>query len=314
MGKPYLIALLMALVTASVYWYKSTETMCPAPLSYRIGDIDSSFGISKEEALVQVKAAEALWEDSVNRDLFTYDERTDFTIDFVFDERQEDANTEENLREELDEKRAENDSVLETVESLQEDFKELSASYEARSDEYEERLNKYNAEVNRYNDRGGAPPDVFKKLDSERASLNREAEKLSDTATQLNDLAAKINKLSERGNLLVDSYNREVNQYNNEFGFSKEFTQGDYKKRHIQIYKFSSNAELVTVLAHEFGHSLGLDHVAGESSLMYYLLGDTSKVPNLSSEDLAAYYEICGTKETVGQAVHRIIRDFLIKF
>lgn len=313
MGKSYLVVLLMTLAVAGTYWYKSTASICPAPLSYRIGSIDSSFGLSPEEALIHIKNAEALWEEETNRDLFVYDETADFTFEFIFDERQQEANYEASLREDLDAQRSKNDEVLKTVESLRADFQSLSAAYKTRSADYEARLSEYNSEVNKYNDRGGAPADVFERLADERTALNKESAALSRTADELNALAEKINELGEKGNMLVDSYNREVNQYNSKFGFSQEFTQGDYQGNHIRIYKFSSDTELETVLAHEFGHALGVGHVEGESSLMYYLLEDTDEPPILSPDDLIAYYAVCGTEETIEQTMRRIIREFLIK-
>ena len=315
MGKSYFIALLLTLfVAGGVYWYQSTAYVCPVPLTYRIGEIDDSFGITGEYALARVKEAESLWEKEVNRDLFQYDDTSNFTIDFIYDDRQEAADSEASLRSDLDQRRSENEAILETVESLQSDFESLSAGYETRAAAYETRLAAYNTEVNKYNDRGGAPADVYEKLNEERDALSREAEELSSLVTKLNSLAAQINELSDRGNKLVESYNKEVSQYNNEFGTAREFTQGDYQDRHIRIYKFSSDEELVTVLAHEFGHALGIDHVAGTSSLMYYLLEDTHEAPILSADDLVAYYAACGTKESVSDKIRRVIREVLAKF
>lgn len=314
MRSSYLIALIMTLAVAGTYWYKSSASVCPVPLAYRVGDIDESFNLSKADALAYVAEAEALWEGAVNRELFVYDESADFKINFVFDERQETANSEEYLRETLDEHWAQNETVLQTVESLQLDYKNLSVAYKARVAEYEKHLSEYNSQVNRYNDRGGAPPDVFEKLEEERIYLSQEVEALSKITGELNKLAAEINRLSEKGNDLVTEYNEEVKQYNTLFGFEREFTQGDHQGNSINIYKFSSDTELVTVLAHEFGHALALGHVEGTSSLMYYLLEETENPPILSSEDLAAYEAVCGIEETFEQEVRRTIREFLANF
>lgn len=314
MRSSYLITLLIVLIGAGTYWYQSTAAICPAPLAYRLGDIDPSFDLTREQALAHVREAEAVWENETQRELFRYDDTAEFTVDFIFDERQATANSEEAQREALDTQRSKSEEVLQTVESLQAQYQSLSASYESRVVEYEERLDEYNAEVNQYNDRGGAPADVFTKLEQEREGLNDEADKLTRTASELSQLAAKINTLGERGNELVETYNEGVNQYNSEFGFAHEFTQGDYQGGKIHVYKFSNEAEVITVLAHEFGHALGIDHVEGDSSLMYYLLEDTSKSPILSGEDLAAYVAVCGTAETFEQKVRRAIREVLTKF
>lgn len=314
MKSSYLIALLISIFVAGTYWYQSSASVCPVPLAYRLGSIDGSFELSSEDALAYFAEAEALWENAVDRDLFVYDESAEFTIDFIFDERQESANSEAAQREMLDAQRDENEKILKNVESLQAEYQSLSSAYKARVARYEQDLSAYNTKVNKYNDRGGAPPDVFKELEDERKDLNQEADALSVLVKNLNDLASEINELSEKGNELVTEYNQEVDQYNTEFGFSREFTQGDYQGNHIHIYKFSSDSELVTVLAHEFGHALGIDHVDGSSSLMYYLLEETEAAPTLTSNDLTAYYTICGASETTSQKIRRIIREFLAKF
>lgn len=314
MRNTYVLALVITLFFAGVYWYQSAANECPVPLSYRLGSIDPAFGLTSDAALDYVRQAEMVWEDQAGRELFQYDAAADFTIDFIFDERQAEANTEEDLRVQLDEQRAENEKILETVQSLQRDHEALSQAYSKKKALYEERLDAYNTEVNRYNDRGGAPPEVYDRLNQERAALDVELAELTDTAAKLNQLAAQINELSERGNELVRTYNQGVNQYNTEFGFAREFTQGDYQGDRIHVYKFSSDTEVVTVLAHEFGHALGIDHVEGTSSLMYYLLEDTGTVPVLSADDLTAYQGVCGVTETTGQKVRRVIREALAKF
>ncbi|MCA9355172.1 matrixin family metalloprotease [Candidatus Kaiserbacteria bacterium] len=310
MGKTYLISLLLTLAIAGAYWYQSNSAVCPVPLTYRIGNIDGSFNIEKEEAKQYAKVAEDLWESRVDRDLFVYDETAEFVIDFVFDERQQTADSQVALNNTLDQQRAENEKVMETVKKLQAEYESLLANHQAKVKAYEADLYEYNTTVNKYNDQGGAPPAVFEKLQSDLKSLDREAKKIADTAKELNDLVSEINRLADRGNELVEQYNQEVREYNKEFGFIGEFTQGDYQGDSIHVYKFSSGNELSTVVAHELGHALGIDHVEGSSSLMYYLLQDTGATPTLTTNDLKAYYEVCGARETFGQKVRRVIREF----
>lgn len=314
MRETTLMALIILVTLAGVYWYKTNAAICPAPIHYRIGVIDESFALTETEAKDYVMKAEAAWEVPAKRELFVYDEQAKFTINFVYDERQQLANEEETLKQQLDEKLAENEKVQSTVESLQSDYEKLAAGYKSRAADYENQLNEYNDKVNKYNDRGGAPADVYQELEAEKKSLEIEEKELSKLLNDLNKLASEINVLGDRGNEMVAVYNQEVSKYNDEFGFSREFTQGDYHEQQIRIYKFSDSAELITVLAHEFGHSLGMDHVVGSSSLMYYLLEDVSESPILSADDMASYYATCGTDETLGQRVRQLIREVLLRF
>jgi len=310
----YIMIGLFALTVPLTVWYTNTAAQCPIPFTYRLGTIDESFSLSETEAKADVAAAAQLWEEAVGRDLFEYDESSDFTINFVFDERQETLNLEQTQRQTLDETRDKNNEVLEQVESSQSQYDDLEQNYKANVAQYEQDLANYNADVNSYNDRGGAPPDKFAQLERERVELDQTADSLNTTASQLNSLANEINTLGERGNQLVTDYNREVNEYNQEHAYAREFTQGDYQGGKINIYTFSDKNELITVLAHEFGHALGIGHVETSGSLMYYLMDDTDSVTDLSTEDTLAFLEVCGATESMGQQVRRTIREFLTKF
>ncbi|MCA9363538.1 matrixin family metalloprotease [Candidatus Kaiserbacteria bacterium] len=307
----FLLSLLLTVGIALTTWYHITEYDCPAPLHYRLGNLDSDFALSRDEARNLLKHAESYWENPTNRELFIYDEAANFTVEFIFDERQELADAEEKQHEVLDEKRQESEEVRQTIEELQAEYDSLTAAYQEAAAEYEIALSEYNRKVNKYNDRGGAPADIYEELQSEREGLNQEADKLNRTAKELNSLADKINELGEQGNRLVNDYNREVNKYNASFVFDQEFTQGDYQGSHINIYKFSSEAELLNVLGHEYGHALGIGHVDDSSALMYYLLEETDSEPTLATSDLQAFYEVCGYEESFGQKIRRLIRDLL---
>lgn len=311
---PYIIALVITLAGAGSFWYQSTAAICPAPLSYRVGQIDTQFNLTKEQAVQYLFEAESVWEKEIGRELFTYDGSAPFTVNFVFDDRQADANFEVTERALLDTKKTENETLLATVNTLQAQYDELSVTYKKRVESYEQRLSSYNEKVNSYNDQGGAPGEVFSNLEKEKEVLNQESSALSKTADELNVLADKTNELAEKGNQFVEIYNQEVALYNQKFGYSKEFTQGDYQANTINVYKFSDEYELKSVLTHEFGHALGIGHVEGESSIMYYLLKDTSSAPVLSPEDKEALISMCGTGDELAHRARLAIRSFLAIF
>jgi Matrixin len=307
----YLVALTLTLVGASTFWYQSKAAICPVPIAYHIGVIDSHFNITREEAQAQLLEAERVWEAYAGRELFYYDEEAVLTVDFVFDERQATADFEASQRQVLDVEKEENDALFEKIKQLQDEYQNRTNEYQSEVARYERRLSTYNEEVSQYNDQGGAPANVFDTLEREKNALAREANDLNETASQLNEMAETINELSEQGNKLVEAYNRKVEVYNEEFGYSREFTQGDYQSGRISVYKFSNNTELQKVLVHEFGHALGVDHVEGESSVMYYLLGDTSTAPVLSQEDKDAFVTVCGTGDEWQNKLRRTIRNII---
>ncbi len=305
----FLSALLITVLIGVSYWYIATATVCPVPLSYRLGTLDDHFGITPEQAKERIAIAEKVWEDEAGRELFNYDESADFTVNFVFDDRQAFADSEMAQSAALDERRAENESLIESTNQLQTEYETLLNAYNDSVANYETRLATYNQTVRRYNDQGGAPQSAYQDLERQKSSLDTEAGNLQVRADEIEDLAQQLNRLQAESKDRVDAYNREVQRYNRQFGYEREFTQGDYVGKGINIYKFSSDAELVSVLTHEFGHALGIGHVEDESSVMYYLLTDESETPTLSEADKTALLEVCGDGTGLAQELRRLIRN-----
>jgi hypothetical protein len=151
---------------------------------------------------------------------------------------------------------------------------------------------------------------VFAELQREAEVLGTQLKNLSNREESLNLLAQQINQLGTSANENIASYNAEVQEYNDIFGNRETFTQGDFERERINVYKFSTTEELVRVIAHEFGHALGIGHVDGEDSIMYYLLTDRDfKSPSVA--DMNAVQAVCGDSTTLAQKVRHLIRTAL---
>ena len=62
----------------------------------------------------------------------------------------------------------------------------------------------------------------------------------------------------------------------------------------ITIYQYDNEYRLVRVLAHEFGHALGLNHSKSAEAVMYPLIRSDSLA--LAADDIAALKEHCKIK------------------
>ncbi len=288
-------ALIIVTLFAGGYFYVLSETICPVPLAYRIGELDERFGLTEFEAQAAVADAAAVWEEATDRELFIYDEEATFLINFIFDERQALADAEGDFKDRLDRAEGLNESLTAQYESLVAKYESLLETYEAGLAAYEADLAAYNAEVTQYNAEGGAPEAAFNRLEATQRALGTEQARLNETADTLNRLVEEINQVSAEGNRVVETYNRGVNVYNQTFGEPREFTQGDYQGDEINIYTFESLEELQLVLVHELGHALSIGHVEGEESIMHYLIGAQPTPLTLADADLAAFSQVCGT-------------------
>jgi len=308
----FLFALILAVVAGGTYWYQEEAFLCPVPVEYRLGTIDDSFNVTRMEAMAAIQEATAVWEEvSPVLPLFTYDEDADLVVNFVFDDRQATANAQEVEQLQLDSARERNEEIKGTIAELQENYDDLQLNFLERKESYDTSLAVYNEEVQQINDQGGATDVVYDELRQTQSALELESESLRERADELNRITSQLNQLSAEGNRLIQSYNEEVVEYNDHFAGGEEFTQGDYTGDSINIYKFSNNAELVSVLAHEFGHALGILHVETEGSLMHYLLAeDLQTVIPLSDDDTQALNTVC-QPETHGFKIRSIIRSII---
>ncbi len=290
----FLVALFVFLALGWSVWRLETST-CPAPLHYRIGRLDAEFGLSEVEARAAIASAGNLWEESAGRTLFVYDPDATFTVNFIFDERQEYSDAEQQALTELEvekaavaEASATYDKLAETLAVKREDFDENNLRYEAD-------VAAYNAQVSSYNDAGGAPPDAYAALEDERARLERVANRLQTAAEELK---ARTNEVNEAGSTRAEKaalYNEHVRAFNQQYAGGREFTQGDYQGDQIHIYSFTNEIELERVLAHELGHALSLDHVDDVKSVMYYLLDNDARSVHLTASDTEELFVRCGS-------------------
>ena len=307
----FIFSFIATLIFATSYWYVSTSGICPVPIAYRLGELDERFNFSAVEATLVLTTAERLWEESVGRDLFVYSDEAEFSINFIYDERQQLASTEEEWRVKLDQEEAKSLRILDQVKAASSDYERAEAEYQADRTRYESRLDSYNNRVEALNQHGGAEAALFEELQTEQKALERVLNQLIDQEKTLNNKADAINVLAEEGNQLVEAYNKEVVRYNEVFGNRDLYTQGDFKRDRINIYKFSDTTELTKVIAHEFGHALGVGHVEGGESLMYYLMAEQPDNLVLSPADTEAFIAICGDGSGLESAVRRIIRTVL---
>ena len=304
------IVLMTAVLFGGGYWSYTALAGCNVPISYRIGTIDERFNMSTDEVRNAVSTAESIWEDGTDRNLFTYDSNGKLVVNFVYDERQALTEEEGSLKAVLDRKEGMSDSVKTQYKELVSQYELLRASYEAKVKVYETKLNVYNKEVADWNTRGGAPKDVFARLESTQESLATEEKRINELSTQLNALVRKINNLGSQGNNLVSDYNSLVSEYNQKFSEGKEFTQGEYQNSVITIYEFTTPTELAIVLAHEMGHVLDINHVEGANSIMYHLMKEQSPTEGLTAADQAAFTQSCGNKGSMADTL-RFLRETL---
>lgn len=254
---------------------------CEVPIEYRIGTIDSRFGINDDEVRSVAKSAGDLWGHAIGRPLFRYNPYALLTIDFVYDGRQEITQAEFVLKLRIQEMEV-------SANQLKEQISRQEARLRSARKRYEAALDQHNAQVDYWNSQGGAPEHIFSLLASEQNELDRQRSDVNSQIDGVNELIAELNQKATEINAQVD-------EHNNSGLVGTEFGKGRYVEdagsKRIEIYQYETHDDLLVALAHELGHALGLDHTGDPNSVMSPLI--RSGVRALTPADLKALTDFC---------------------
>ncbi|MBI4351359.1 MAG: matrixin family metalloprotease [Elusimicrobia bacterium] len=269
---------------------------CSSPVTYSIGKIDPGYPVSPEELAAALKEAETAWENQARRNLFEFRrENGDVAVNLVYDKRQASLDRLKSLG-------ISTDHTLDSYKTLKARFDQLSARVDREEADfkgimyrYKQREAAYNAEIRRLNERGTATRTEASRADTARRKLSMQFDGIKMIEKALNADVDTLNALGTTLNQLIVQLNINVAQYNRAGSAIGRFEEGLYRvnngRQSIELYKYTDREQLVSLLAHELGHALGLDHVPGADSLMYPV--NKGGKPRLSGQDIAELNRAC---------------------
>lgn len=254
---------------------------CAVPLEWRIADVDPRFELDEAAAETAVRDAADLWERATGRELFPHDPGGGFPVRFEFDDRQALLQVRRRLEEELQAEGESLEARREDLAALGERFQAARAEHQERLAAYEGRLEALNGEIRRWNERGGAPDSVRSRLrarvaglEEERRRLERHRRELEEVQEWIAAATGNVNEEIRRRNRRAGAFQRASPVTAMEAGrYGETVTTQDGEvvsvRREIRVFRFDGREDLVTLLAHELGHALGLGHSGVPGSVMH---------------------------------------------
>jgi len=269
---------------------------CTYPIQYSVGTFDARFGVSKSDFLKAIDQASAIWEGTINRNLFTYNANVDeLKVNLIYDERQLETQERSVLDTQIDAVQAQYNAKRTELAEVRQSYNAAATEYQSFITQFNQRAQAYVEQVEYWNKRGGAPKETYAQLQQEKNALSALHDTLEVKRVALIELSNQLRTVTDEVNALAREANVSIDVYNHGQFVGKEFDAGlyiqDTQGKRINIYQFETRDKLVRVLAHELGHALGLPHNDNPQSIMYALNSSSNEKP--TGNDIASLKSVC---------------------
>ena len=294
------IIIIIILVLLGIgYYYANNIQPCEKPITYSLGTIDPRFNLTKEELLNDLATAEKIWESPINKQLFEYSPTGTLKINFIYDYRQQSTEAMKKIGIVINDDQSTYDILKTKYNSLNNSYNIEKSKVDALVTTYNLDKSTYEKDVSYWNSQGGAPKSEYSILEQKKIDLENQLKIINQSKDSLNQMVDIINSAGIILNKLIAELKLQVNTYNTVgSSFGKTFDQGEYISNSngtkIDIYQFDNTNQLVRVLAHEFGHAIGLDHIDNPKAIMYYINEGINE--KLTTDDLSALKKECRIK------------------
>lgn len=256
---------------------------CQSPLGWRLGALDPAFNLSESQAIALISTAAEMWNTTTGKSLLHHDPAQGFVIDFKFDARQQQLLKQRLLQRNL---ARYDDAIQPGLESLPEKFAEL----DAKIAEFNQQKAQLQQQISQFQPNAHNAEAQRRQLEQQQQSLIREADWLEQQRLQLMRDQDYLNETIRQRNELVQTADKPSTAASFEVGLMTIKQQ----QRHMTIFAFSSETDLVATIAHEFGHAFGIDHTPEPDSIMFHQLN--AQQQQLTATDLRAWQHTCQTQ------------------
>lgn len=246
-----------------------------------------------------MKTAVSVWSAEAGKPLGRFDENGKITINFVYDDRQKLTDGELLFRERIRSEQHLLDQIQNENDIRKDQFDEKSGIYTSIAEETATELQNLNRWIEELNNNGGFNETTLQEYEQRKNQVETKQKTVLSKREELDQLADRINRSVDRAVEKSNQINSLISQYNRDFSGESRFTKATFQRVNnggvITVNQFTARQELPLLLAHEFGHALGLDHVPNPESIMYRRMEMQQTYPSLqlSNQDRQAIRNRC---------------------
>jgi hypothetical protein len=269
---------------------------CKGPRTYEVVSVDKRFGVSLAQAKAAARRAADMWHSAGGKIIFQQSSNPQIKISLIFTEAQEAHQLVKELNEEAE-------LISKSIDIHNRHQDEINRKVANHNKEVED-LNKEFAELANAISQWNSKPTSQKE---ERARLQRDQEALLKRKKELESIGKQLQEentflAKQRADLEKEQkkydLDRDMVKYvvNGVLSFQRAgvYQRSAKGEETIKIFVMGDLDELKNVLAHEFGHALGIQHLADVKALMHAELSEANRNLKLVSRaDIREFRRIC---------------------
>lgn len=268
---------------------------CSVPRTYQIERIDSEFEVSVNQVRAAIGQAAEMWREQTGVVWFEEATQGAIKISLEFTETQATYSALLALSEA-------GGLVSREIDAFNLDMRQQRdaiSEFNSEMLEFESSLDAYNLRVSKWNERPGKQTKLIR-LKEDELHLKRWRKALDDRSAGLQRRSAMLEERRKEVVKGQDRYDKDRALFDFVTGGELDFRRAGVYERQgvresIRIFMLADLDELRTVVAHEFGHALGLGHISDSRAIMSSGLNENNRRrARLALSDLHELTRVCG--------------------